>query len=106
LHDAGVDTAAESAVIKQIARFGGALPDRVTDKPKPGVGLDFYLIAFFDLDTERDLTNLQPIPWSAIVAYANLYEANVDDLTYFIRKMDNAYLNKLAAKRKAILNRR
>lgn len=100
MHDAGVDTAAESAVIKQIKRFGGDLPDRVTDKPKPGVGLSFYLIAFYDLDTERDLATLQPIPWSSIVAYAKMYEADIDDLIYFIRKMDNEYLKKLAAKRK------
>lgn len=105
LHDAGVDTAAESAVLKQINRFGGATPERIAAKPKLGLGLQFFLTAFYDLDTERDLSTMQPIAWSSIVNYAKFYNADISELLYFIRKMDNAYLTKLAAKRKAELRK-
>jgi len=103
LHDADVQPVVESAILKQIKRFGGKTPDRITNKPKLAPGLTLFLEAFYDLDTERSLADLQPIPWSKIVEYGQFHglgKAEVSDLLYFIREADNAYLQRLAARRK------
>lgn len=86
--------------MKQIKRFGGKTPDRVLNRPKLAPGLKFYLDAFYELDTERNLTDLQPIPWSSIVHYADRYETNEEDLLYLIRAADNEYLKSTANKQK------
>jgi hypothetical protein len=103
LHDADVDHDVESAVLDQIKRFGGLTPDRVKNKPQLAPGLDLFLSAFYDLDTERSLADLQPIPWSKVVEYGKFHglaREEVDDLLYFIRAADNAYLRRMAEKRK------
>lgn len=90
----------EDAVLAQIKRFGGDVPDRVTNAPRLQAHLGFYLDAFNDLTTERAvIPNFDPIPWSAIVAYAGFYGLcgdACDDLLYLIRRADNAYLKRLA----------
>ena len=103
LYDADVDTAVESAVLRQIKRFGGKPPERVTNKPKLASGLMFFFDAFYDLDTERSLADLHPIPWSKIVLYAEYHQLKreeADDLLYLIREVDNAFLRRLAERRK------
>lgn len=66
------------------------------------LGLDLYLHAFFDLDTERSHGDgLQRIPRSAIVDYAVHYDIvgeQREDLLFYVRKMDNAHLAVLAEK--------
>ena len=89
--------------MKQIKRFGGKTPERVRAKPKLASGLTFFFDAFYDLDTERSLADLHPIPWSKIVLYAEyhgLKKEEADDLLYFIREVDNAFLKRLAERRK------
>jgi len=89
--------------MKQIKRFGGKTPDRITNKPKLATGLVFFFDAFYDLDTERSTVNLDPIPWSKIVAYGQYHglgTEGIEDLLYLIREADNAYLRRVAEKRK------
>lgn len=103
LYDADSEPAVETAVMKQIKRFGGEVPDRILSKPTIAAGLSLFLEAFYDLDTERSLADLQPIPWSKIVQYGEyhgLKRDEVSDLLYFIREADNAFLQRVAAKRK------
>lgn len=84
--------------------MGQPLPDRIANAPELYSGLEIYLQAFFDLDSERSHgMGIQLIPWSAIKHYALMYEFSEDqseDLMYFIRKMDIAHTNKLKSKSK------
>lgn len=89
--------------MEQIKRFGGQTPDRITNKPKLASGLQFFFDAFYDLDTERSLADMDPIPWSKIVAYGEYHglgEEGISDLLYLIREADNAYLRRVGEKRK------
>lgn len=58
-----------------------------------------YLEAFYELDTERAHgLSLVRIPGSAIRAYAREYGLDRDELVFFIRRMDDAHLEKLGKK--------
>lgn len=103
LHSTDVSPDVEDAVVKQAKRFGDALPDRVHERPVLPEGLGLFVQVFNDLDTERSLAEYQPIPWSKIVQYGEYYQfpaADVEDLLYVIRQVDNAYLRRLVAKNK------
>ena len=103
LHEAEIAPEVESAILKQIQRFGGESPDRVMNKPRLATGLVFFIDAFWDLDSERSTLNLDPIPWSKIVRYGEFYgleKEAIEDLLYLIREADNAYLRRIAEKRK------
>lgn len=89
--------------MKQIKRFGGQTPDRIVNKPKLAPGLVFFFDAFWELDTERSLADLAPIPWSKVIMYGKEHGLGVEDredLLYLIREGDNAYLRRMAEKRK------
>ena len=82
--------------------LGQPLPERIAKAPQLELGLELYLQAFFDLDSERShgmgLTN---IPWSRIKDYAIAFdfdERQTEDLFYYIRKIDNANLKRLEEK--------
>jgi hypothetical protein len=68
------------------------------------MGLQLYLNAFFDLDSERSHGNgLTPIPWTSIMNYAKAFDFDneqTEDLIFFIRKLDSEHLNILAEKQK------
>lgn len=60
-------------------------------------GLEWYLVAFFDLTSTRAIGfgGLGPIPWTAISAYATRHGVGQDQfefLVHHVRKMDEAYL--------------
>lgn len=59
--------------------------------------MDLFLAAFWELTTCRPGgMTLAPIPWLAIREYAkasSFDEEQTDDLHYFIRVMDNAYMD-------------
>jgi hypothetical protein len=75
---------------------------RILQRPKLPTGLILYYEAFFDLDTERNHgMGFTAIPWSAIVRYGEYYELDTDELIYFIRKIDNAHLERLARESKS-----
>jgi len=60
------------------------------------MGLEIYYDAFHDLNTCRQSGfGAGPISWASIRDYAQTFEFDdeqQDDLFYFIRVMDNAYL--------------
>ena len=85
------------------AREGLPIPSRIANPPELLPGLDVYLKAFFDLDSERQIgETLQQIPWSKIQEYADRYgfdDEGRDDLLFFVRKQDTFHLDRLRAKR-------
>ena len=97
--------ASEQTLIRQAQAAGRPIPDRIANAPRLMPGLDLYLNAFFDLDSERTHGfSLSPIPWGSIFAYGSAYgfdKEQQDDLIYFVRKLDQAHLDRLAKKQKA-----
>lgn len=94
----------EQTIAKQAIRAGQPIPERIANAPELQPGLQLYLMAFYDLDTERSHANgLTLIPWSSIAGYAQAFdfdEEQTDDLFYFIKAMDSAHIEALGAKRK------
>lgn len=88
----------EQGIINQAVRFNARIPDRIANAPVLREGLDLYLDAFFILDSERyGGGSILPIPFSAIVNYAILYDLSEDqreDLIYFVRRMDSAHIKR------------
>lgn len=95
----------EQTIAKQAVRAGQPIPERIANAPELQPGLQLYMQAFFDLDSERShAMGLVVIPWSSIAAYAAAFEFDeeqTEDLFYFVRKMDTEHLKKLAEKQKA-----
>lgn len=64
----------------------------------------FYIKAFYDLGTCRSNgMSLGPIPWSAMIQYAEWYGLDRDVTEAFVdivREMDTAYLNYQAEEQK------
>lgn len=98
----------EQAIAKQAMRSGQPLPERIANAPELEPGLQLYLQAFFDLDSERShAAGLTAIPWTKMLDYALAYDFDEEqqaDLFYFIRKLDSEHLKKLEAKQKAAAN--
>lgn len=83
----------EQKIARQAMRERQPLPDRIANAPALLLGSQFYLDAYFDLDSERSHA-MAPvaIPRSCIVEYAREYELDEeekDDLIHLIRCMDN-----------------
>ena len=97
-------TPASSSVLRQMRRAGEKMPEAQTNMPELRLGLELYIEAFFELDSERTHgETLNPIPSSAIRLYARDYEYNerqAEDLMFFIREMDTAHLKRLGKKLK------
>jgi hypothetical protein len=90
---------------KTAKRMGKALDKNKIAEPVLRMGLEFTLLAFFDLDTERDHGNgWQRIPWTSILQYAYHYELGDEQCERFIKtlqSMDHAHIERLEEKRKA-----
>lgn len=75
---------------------GLELPDGLK-RPALMPGLDFYLSAFNELSTCRPIGMAAgPIPWTAIVAYAQSYgmdEEAEDYLRQMVRALDGVFLD-------------
>jgi hypothetical protein len=90
----------EANLVRQARRAGDPIPDRILTKPKLGLGLDFFLEAFFDLENERaflmgDKVHALPIPWRALNEYAVAYGVvgeTYDEFMFFMRALDTAYV--------------
>jgi hypothetical protein len=95
----------EQTIAKQAVRAGQAIPARIANAPELHVGLELFINAFFDLDSERQASfSIGPIPWSRIKEYANAFSFDdeiQEDLFYFIKKMDNAHLERIEKQNKA-----
>lgn len=95
----------EQTIAKQAIRAGQPIPARIANAPELHVGLELFLNAFFDLDTERQAGfSIGPIPWSKIREYAAAYRFDEDlteDLFYFIKQLDNANMARIEREQKA-----
>lgn len=95
----------EQSLAKQAIRAGQPIPDRIANAPELILGLDLFINAFLDLDSERNSGfALGPIPWTKIKEYAQTYDFDLElteDLIYYVKALDNDYLKKQAAKAKA-----
>lgn len=100
----------EQAIAKQAMQAGQPLPDRIANAPELEPGLQLYLQAFFDLDSERSHgSGITSIPWSSISNYAQAFdfdEEQTEDLYFFVRRLDSEHLKKLAEKQKAANGKR
>lgn len=80
------------------------LPPSIQNAPELWLGLELYYGAFCDLDSDRSFGwSAGPIPWTSIRRWADTYGVTGDqfnDLVYFIRAMDAAYLSYCKAKEK------
>ncbi len=89
----------EQNIAKQAIRSGQPLPDRIANAPELRLGLQLYLDAFFDLDSDRSHGfGPSPIPWSSIKNYCEFYEFDfeqTEEAFFFIRRIDNAHLQRL-----------
>lgn len=94
--------ATERLLAKQHKDAGLPIPDRIKNAPQLEQGLQIYLQAFFDLDTERShAMGYVKIPWSAMNSYAKaleLDEETRDDLIHLISTMDDAHIKRLIEK--------
>jgi DNA-binding transcriptional regulator YhcF (GntR family) len=94
----------EQSIAKQAIRSGQELPERIANASELKIGLNLYLQAFFELDSERShAMAATSIPWSSIAAYSKYFdfdEEQSEDLFLFIRKMDAYHLNKISEKMK------
>jgi hypothetical protein len=80
----------------QMRRDGIELPENIAKQPVLQGNLIGYLDAYYELDSERNHGfALARIPWSRIVAYGMHYGFDVEELVFFIRKMDDAHLDKM-----------
>jgi len=91
----------ELKIIKQAMQMGQPIPDSIVNAPELSLGLQLYITAFFDLDSERSYGfSTGPIPWTSIKQYAVAFEFDneqTEDLIYFIKAMDKAYLTRMAS---------
>lgn len=85
-------------------RTGQPLPDRIANAPQLRTGLQLYLEAFFDLDSQRNHGfGVSNIPFLYIIDYAKAFEFDdeqTSDLVYLIRRMDGEHCKRLAEKAK------
>jgi hypothetical protein len=95
----------EQSIAKQAMRSGQPLPDRIANAPELRTGLELYLQAFFDLDSERShATSPTAISWSSVRNYAETFEFDeeqTENIHYFIREMDSENLKRIANKMKS-----
>lgn len=94
----------EQTIAKQAMRAGAPLPDRIANAPELIPGLELYLNAFFDLDSDRThVFAPTAIPWTSIHNYAvafELDEQQTEDLFLFVKAMDSKHLKRVAEKMK------
>lgn len=93
----------EQTIARQAVRNGQPIPDRILNAPELQLGLQLYLNAFFELESERTSNGYgpSPIPWSSMAQYASVFEFTEelrDDLFFHIRAMDHEYLKRVYAK--------
>lgn len=88
---------------------GRPAPDWFYDEPLLYPGDDFFLRAFWDLSTERQLgMSVGPIPWSRIQQYGGHSSVNSDMMVVFtlvVRTMDQGYLEWVAAEQEKMKQR-
>lgn len=94
----------ERKIIETCLRERLPFPKRIENAPELCLGLELFYSAWCDLDTDRPVGwNARPIPWTAMRDYADAYSITGEqreDLFYFVRAMDKAYLKYVDSKAK------
>jgi len=94
----------EQTIAKQALRAGQPLPDSIANAPVLNMGLQLYIQAFFDLDSERNHGAAPTaIPWSSMAAYADAYDFDAEqreDLFTYVKAMDASHLKRISEKMK------
>ena len=94
----------EKRMIRQAYATKRPLPDNIKNAPDLFMGLELYFHAFTDLNTCRNSGwSAGPIPATAIDEHCDrlgLTPDENDEMHYFIRRMDEAFLKYSAKKNK------
>lgn len=98
------DGGTERTILAQL-RPHEDIPDRILNAPELFEGSQFFLDAFWNLDSERSLGfgHKGRIYWCSIKEYALTYNLTIEEfdrLVYMITEMDIAYLNYLGEEAK------
>ena len=91
-----------AATLQRQLKRAGLEDNKALASPDLNGGLVFYVDMFFKLTTDR-LHEMGPIPTMAILNFANYYDFSQEeenDLLFFIRAMDNTFLEHVAAENK------
>ena len=93
----------ESSIMDQVKRSKTPVPDRIKNKPVLRLGLGLFLQAFWDLNSERSVGEITgSIPWSSVVFYCEYHGFEYhesEELLYFVKRLDEAYLSYKAKKK-------
>lgn len=93
----------EQSIARQAMQAGRALDKRIQNAPELTQGLQFYLQAFFDLDSERSHgMAVTRIPRSKVREYAREFELTEDEagtLEYFVTELDTAQCDRIVKAR-------
>lgn len=79
------------------------LPSAIKDAPRLWLGSELFFDAFLDLQGDRSGDGTGPIPWTCVNRYAREIELGADDrddLHFYVRAMDEAWLEWYREKRK------
>ena len=80
----------------QAIRSGQPIPDRILNAPQLSECLEFFVTAFWELSTCRQLGMGEgPIPVTAIMEYGRFYDCNQEftqDLIFYVSVLDAIYL--------------
>ena len=86
----------EEMIIKQSARSGLPLPEKIENSPSILPGLELYYKGFLDLHTSRPSGfDLGSIPWLAIEQYCQIMKLDADQteaMHHHIVEMDKVFL--------------
>lgn len=82
-----------------MANMGKKTKSSDMEEPVLELGLELYLFAYHNLDTERSHANGPcPVPWSKIEYYAernHFDERQTEELHFFVQKMDEFELDRV-----------
>lgn len=85
-------------------RDGRPIPKAIQNAPELWMGLELFFTAWLELTPDRPSGwDVRPIPWTSISQYAEVFGITGeqrDDLFYFVRAMDDAYLKHCRKKSK------
>lgn len=99
----------EAKIVEQAQRLNMPLPEKIRDKPRLRVGLEFYWRAFWELSTDRDIGMAEgPIPWTAIHWWAARHDIRgeeFDRLVLLIKAMDVVYIEERSKSQKKSMDR-
>jgi hypothetical protein len=85
----------EQEIIRACFAMRMPLPDRIRNAPQLWFGLELYLDAFYELNTDRPSGwGVMPIPWSVIKDYALAHDFDDDQterLFVHVRALDSVF---------------